>query len=121
MIFVSSLPSTMAQRRLRASSKSQISETVIFYYKKVFASPGGRDSAITRPGSTSMLTLTDEIRTVLSSRQILPETKVESSGCGPPVGFEESVKTARFNDSKEVDWKKNGLKVGQLTMAFKQQ
>ncbi|KAG2315339.1 hypothetical protein Bca52824_018461 [Brassica carinata] len=48
-------------------------------------------------------------------------TKFESCGCGPPVGFKESVKTARFNDSKEVDWKKNCLKVGQLTMAFKRQ
>ncbi|KAL0873645.1 hypothetical protein Bca101_023350 [Brassica carinata] len=49
------------------------------------------------------------------------KTHFESCGCGPPVGFKESVKTARFNDSKEADWKKNCLKVGQLTMAFKRQ
>ncbi|KAF8048033.1 hypothetical protein N665_2713s0004 [Sinapis alba] len=48
-------------------------------------------------------------------------TRVESCGCGLRVGFEESLKTATFNDSKEVDLKKNGLKVGQLTVAFKRQ
>ncbi|KAF3587692.1 hypothetical protein F2Q69_00026558 [Brassica cretica] len=46
-------------------------------------------------------------------------TKVKSCGCGPRVGFEESVKAARFNSSTEAEWKRIGLKVGQLTMAFK--
>ncbi|CAN7098352.1 hypothetical protein IGI04_021972 [Brassica rapa subsp. trilocularis] len=49
-------------------------------------------------------------------------TRVWSCGCGPRVGFEESVETATFIGSKEVEWKRNGLKkVGQLTVAFKQQ
>ncbi|CAH8391569.1 unnamed protein product [Eruca vesicaria subsp. sativa] len=47
-------------------------------------------------------------------------TNVTSCGCGPRFGFEESVKTARFNSSTEVEyWKRTGLKVGQLTVAFK--
>ena len=45
-------------------------------------------------------------------------TRVKSCGCGPRVGFEGLVKTATFNGYKEVERKRQGLKVGQLTVAF---
>lgn len=45
-------------------------------------------------------------------------TRVKSCGCGPRVGFEELVKPATFNGYKDVERKRQGLKVGQLTVAF---
>ncbi|CAH8388983.1 unnamed protein product [Eruca vesicaria subsp. sativa] len=45
-------------------------------------------------------------------------TRVKSCGCGPRVGFEGLVKTATLNGYKEVERKRHGLKVGQLTVAF---
>ncbi|KAJ0248095.1 hypothetical protein HA466_0164580 [Hirschfeldia incana] len=45
-------------------------------------------------------------------------TRVQSCGCGPRVGFEGLVETAMFNRYKEVERKRHGLKVGQLTVAF---
>ncbi|KAH0916526.1 hypothetical protein HID58_030972, partial [Brassica napus] len=45
-------------------------------------------------------------------------TRVKSCGCGPRVGFEGLAKTATFNGYKEVERMRQGLKVGQLTVAF---
>ncbi|CAH2038171.1 unnamed protein product [Thlaspi arvense] len=45
-------------------------------------------------------------------------TRVKSCDCGPHVGFKESPKTETFNGFNEVEKMRNGLKVGQLTVAF---
>ncbi|CAA0193688.1 PDDEXK-like [Arabidopsis suecica] len=45
-------------------------------------------------------------------------SRVKSCGCGPRVGFEESVKMTTFNGFKDGEMKRSGLKVGRLTVAF---